>query len=281
MIVSQENWFLIIIAFIWIFGAVLQDLKRREVDNIWNFSLIGVALAYRLAYTGYSSNYWFFINGLIGLFIFILLGNIFYYTRLFAGGDAKLLIGLGPTLVLSSDWIINLKIFATFIFLFLVCGSIYVLIWALFLVIKNFNKFIKEFVKYWKINIKMVYTALALTIIWIIFVLIIKEYLLIIMSFIILLFPILFVFAKAVEESCMIKAMNPKEVTEGDWLYRDILIKGKKIKADWEGVSRRELNLIQDKLKRKVLIKQGIPFTPSFLFALIILLILSYGFYWF
>ena len=44
----NENLFLIILGLVWIIGAVLQDLKRREVDNLWNFSLIFFALAYRL-----------------------------------------------------------------------------------------------------------------------------------------------------------------------------------------------------------------------------------------
>jgi len=54
MILAVENWFLIIIGLIWIVVAVMQDFKRREVDNIWNFSLIGIALAYR---AGISSRF--------------------------------------------------------------------------------------------------------------------------------------------------------------------------------------------------------------------------------
>ena len=144
MIITNENLFLIILAVIWVIGAIFQDLRRREVDNIWNFSLIGFALAYRLSISIFSNNYWFFINGLIGLGIFMLFGNLFYYSRLFAGGDAKLLIALGTILPLST-WIINIKIFSLFILLFLTGGSIYVLIWSLFLVVINFEKFKKEF----------------------------------------------------------------------------------------------------------------------------------------
>ena len=41
MILLSENLFLIVLGFVWIIGAVLQDLRRKEVDNLWNFSLIG------------------------------------------------------------------------------------------------------------------------------------------------------------------------------------------------------------------------------------------------
>ena len=99
--------FLIALAIIWIIGAVLQDLKRREVDNIWNFSLIAIALAYRFGASIFIDNYWFFINGIIGFVIFLILGNIFYYARLFAGGDAKLLMALGAILPLSYEIPLN------------------------------------------------------------------------------------------------------------------------------------------------------------------------------
>ena len=55
MITDTENIFLLVIAFIWIIGAILQDLRRREVDNIWNFSLIGFALDYSCAFSVYNN----------------------------------------------------------------------------------------------------------------------------------------------------------------------------------------------------------------------------------
>ena len=129
-----ENLFLIILGLVWIVGAVLQDLKRREVDNLWNFSLIFFALAYRGFVSVSSGNYWFILNGLIGLGIFFLLANLFYYGRLFAGGDAKLLMALGTILPLSYDWMVNLKIFGAFVLLFFILGAVYALIWSFFLV---------------------------------------------------------------------------------------------------------------------------------------------------
>ena len=230
MIINNENLFLIILAFIWIIGAILQDLRRREVDNIWNFSLIGIALSYRASASVFSNNYWFLVNGIIGLLIFIILGNVFYYSRVFAGGDAKLLIGLGPILPLSYNWFNNFKIFGVFLFLFLICGSLYVLFWALFLVAKNYKKFSLEFNKILVKSRYVVYSTFLLAFLWIIFVIVIKEYVLILLSFMIILFPLVYAFAKACEEACLIKSLKPTDITEGDWLYHDIFISGKKIK---------------------------------------------------
>ncbi len=275
LLINSENMFLIVLGLVWIIGAVLQDLKRREVDNLWNFSLIAFALAYRLSVSVHNGNYWFFINGILGLAIFLFLGNVFYYSRLFAGGDAKLVIALGAILPLSYNWGNNFIIFVLFIILFLVMGSLYSLIWAVVLVFENLSGFKKEIVKQWKS-----YNILFLILLFFAFAGAAIIYfvagitLALIFGIVLILFPILFVFAKAVEESCLKKAVSPEKLGEGEWLYRDIVVGGKKIKASWEGVSSDELKLIRKKYRKKVWIKEGIPFTPSFLLAFACLLIL-------
>jgi len=275
--IFNENLFLILIGLIWIIGAVLQDLKRREVDNLWNFSLIGIALSYRFFVSIFTDNYWFILNGLIGLVIFFVLENIFYYSRLFAGGDAKLLFALGAILPLSFDWIVNLKIFGYFILLFFVAGSIYGLLYSFVLVSRNRENFKKEFLKQWNSYKNLFYISLILVLIWTVLVLYIGNYLFVLIGAVILIFPILFSFAKAVEESCMVKLTSSDKVTVGDWLYKDIVINGKKIKANWNGVSKKELDLIRES-KKKILIKIGIPFTPSFLLGYLLLIFFNWKF---
>jgi len=279
-ILNRENWYLILLALVWITGAVLQDLRRREVDNLWNFSLIPIALAYRLSVSVFNGNYWFILNGLIGLAIFFVLHNLFYYSRLFAGGDAKLLFALGVILPLSYDWILNIEIFGMFILLFLIGGSIYSLIWAICLMIVKWSDFKKEFLNQWKIYHKMFLFALVFVVLWLVFAFIISQTIFILIGLMVLLFPVLFIFAKSIEESCMVKRINPDKITEGDWLYEDIFIGGKKIKSSWEGVSAKELELIRKKCRKKILIKFGIPFTPSFLFGFAGLLFLVWRYGW-
>ena len=84
--------------------------------------------------------------------------------------------------------------------------------------------------------------------------------------------PYVFIYAKAIDETCMIKKINPKELTEGDWLYKDVKIsKNKIIKANWEGLSLKEIKLLK-KSKKQILIRQGIPFVPVFLIAFLVLI---------
>ena len=49
--------------------------------------------------------------------------------------------------------------------------------------------------------------------------------------------PYVYMYANAVDESCMIKKTRTSELTEGDWLYKDVRVKGKVIKGNmgWAG----------------------------------------------
>lgn len=276
MILNSENIFLLIIASVWIIGAILQDLKRREVDNIWNFGLIGIVLSYRAFISVDSMDYWYFVNGVIGLILFLVISNLFYYSRLFAGGDAKLLIALGTVLPLTPDWIVNFKIIGFYILAFLSTGAIYALLWSVMLVTRNINRFNKEFNKEFKRYKLFFIICIIISLLWLILVLIFSEFNLMFISIVIILFPMLYIFARSVEESSLVVALNPDKVTEGDWLYEDIIVNGKKIKSSWEGLSKSDLSLIKNHYNKKVIIKQGIPFTPSFLFGLVLLIYAVY-----
>jgi Flp pilus assembly protein protease CpaA len=266
----EENWFLVAVGLLWIAVAVIQDLRKREVANWWNFSLVAVALAYRACLSAYLWDYWPILWGLIGFAAFFILAYGFYYARVFAGGDAKLLMGVGAVLPFSNALNDNLFIFAYFLVLLLSCGGIYGLLYSFALSYKNRKKFGKEFFSQLDKNKKMVNIFIILAIIIVVGVSIIGEYLFVWFALIVLLFPFLYIYAKSIEESSMIKAKKARELTVGDWLYKPVKVGRKTIKPNWEGLSEQELKLIQ-RYRGKILVKEGIPFTPAFLFALIIL----------
>ncbi len=280
--------FLIFLALIWLVIASMQDIKKREVPNWLSFSLILFALAFRLIYSVINSDAWFFLFGLFGFMIFFLLAYMFYYARVFAGGDAKLLMGIGAVLPLSFSMYYNLILFGTFIFLFLLTGAVYGLVYSFVLVALNRKKFSKEFFKQFKLRKNLVFIFLILALTSLIFVIYSREFLLLLLPFPIFIFPMLFIYAKAVEESCMVKEVNSKDVVIGDWLYEEIVVKfsgkRKKIKPCWEGLSEEEVELLK-KARKKVKIKQGIPFVPCFLVSFLLFLWLWYSnwsfFQWF
>jgi Flp pilus assembly protein protease CpaA len=263
--------FLLILAGIWLVIASYCDIKKREVPNWLNFSLIAFALAYRAFYSAISQDLVFFVYGLAGFMVFFILAYAFYYGRIFAGGDAKLLMGLGAILPFSNNIASNLLVFGLFVFLLLLAGSVYGLLYSFFLVIKNPGKFVKEFNKEFNSGKKLVLIGLIFAILSLIFVFYIREAIFAVLPLIILIFPFLFIYGKAVENSCMIVEMPGNKATVGDWIYEPVKVRGKIIKPYWEGLSEEEVKLLR-KVK-KIKIKQGIPFVPSFLIAFILLLL--------
>ena len=110
-----EVIFLFLIGLLWILFASVQDLRKREVANWISFSLIVFALGFRFFFSLFNERWGFFLQGLIGLVIFFLIGNLLYYSRMFAGGDAKLMIALGPILAFTNNFFVNLEIYLLFL----------------------------------------------------------------------------------------------------------------------------------------------------------------------
>lgn len=273
---TNDNMFLIAIALVWMIVAVIQDFKHREVENWWSFSLIAVALAYRAFVSVQNWNYMYFAWGLVGLVVGFVLCNAFYYGRMFAGGDAKLLMALGVILPFSLNWKYNLIFILTFLVFMMFAGAVYGFVYSLVLTVVNFKGFKHEFMKQFK-KYKML--VLSVSLIGLIFVAafcFMKFYSIAIIFCIFVITPFLLIYSRAIEEVNMKKSVSVNDLTVGDWLAVPLKIRGKTIKPNWEGLSEQELKFIQKNCKKKVLIKYGIPFTPAFLLGFLSMLIFLY-----
>lgn len=261
-----ETVVLIILALVWLIFASIHDVKTTEVPDWLNFSLIIFSIGFRFFYSLFAlGSFNFFFQGLIGLGIFFVLGNLFYYGRMFAGGDAKLMIALGAILPFSFSLIENLKLFGVFLLIFFLIASLFGIITSAYFAITNKIRFKKEFVKIHKKNLKTNYVLKAMALIVMILGLFgqsIFFYLGVLLFF----SPLLLSFAKAVEEACMVKLVDSSKLMEGDWLYESLVVGNKKIVAKWDGLSKKEISLIQ-KHKKSVWVKKGVPFVPVFLIS--------------
>jgi len=74
----------------------------------------------------------------------------------------------------------------------------------------------------------------------------------------------------------MLKRVSPIDIRIGDWLEREITVKDKTIKPNWEGLSVEEVELIKKHHKEKIIIKDGIPFTPAFLIAFLVIVYIQF-----
>ncbi|VVB80080.1 Preflagellin peptidase [uncultured archaeon] len=268
-----EIVFLFVLGLIWIIFATVQDAKTREISNWLNFSLAIFAIGFRFFYSLFSSNWNFLFQGLIGLGIFFVLGNIFYYTRIFAGGDAKLLISLGAILPIFSSFTSNLTSFVFFLILFLFIGAFYGLVYSFFLVGKNFNNFRKNF----SLSIKRNKTVILLFLLFAIIlgVLGFISELFFYLGLLIFIMPYLFIYAKTLERSCLVKSISSNKLQEGDWLLKDVRIGRKIMKTSWEGLTLDQIKVLK-KSNQKIKIKEGIPFAPVFLISFVLFFILFF-----
>jgi len=269
--------FLIALALVWMGFAVVQDLKKREIANWVNFSLIIFAIGFRFFYSLFNgvedgTGFNLFYQGLIGLGIFFILGNLLYYCRMFAGGDAKLLFALGAILPFSENFFVNLKIFALFFILFLFSGAVYGLFVSGALIFSHFKKFKKEFSKQFKKNKNLFILSIFLALFFI--VLGFSDRFMVYFGILIFIIPYFYLSAKAIDEICMIKKISPKNLTEGDWLYKDTRVGNIIIKKRWDGLTKEEIKPLNK--KDYILVRQGIPFSPAFLIAFLVLI-----YFWF
>ena len=259
------------LALIFIIFAVVQDIRTREIFNWISFSLIIFALGFRFFYSLFQNDFNFFIQGIIGFGIFFALGNLFYYSKVFAGGDAKLMISLGTILPYSANFFSNLSLYFNFLLIFLAVGFVYTIFSSAILCVRNFRNFRKEFSKQFRENKKLILFSLFLGIIFLLFGFLQLPFEL--LGVVIFLTPYLYIYTKAVDEACMIKKIKTEKLREGDWLYSDVKIGRKTIKAKWDGLTKKEISELKKRYKQ-VRIREGIFFSPVFLITFLILIIL-------
>lgn len=250
--------FLFFVFLIGIFIATLQDLKRREVDNWLNALLLVVGIVY-LFYS--RSSLWIFNICLVFISTF-LVSNLFYYGRVFAGGDAKLLFAMTP-LFISGTFYSTLLNFGAFLILLMISGSVYGLGYSFFIYFRNKKEVNKDFRK--RFNKKFFLYSFLISISFFIFS--ISNPVFLLLAILILTLPLLFTLSKSLEAVAMVKKVGGKFLTEGDWLVKDVRLGRKVIRANWEGLTKNEIRLLRS--KKEVLIKDGIPFVPAFLIAFV------------
>lgn len=260
--------FLFWLFFVGILVAGLQDLRRREVDNWLNLFLLVsgfIFIFYKAIFEGDASI--IFQSGFALVIMFSVM-NVFYYGRVFAGGDAKLLVAM-TVFFIGVNFNITLVNMGIFLFFLMFSGSIYGLVYSFVLYYKNKEKVNKEIRK----GFDNLWVRYAIIIGVVLFALSYIEWFFLMFSVFFLVFPVLYVFAKGLENVSMVKEISGKELREGDWLVDDIKVKGKTINADWDGLSLEDIELLRK--KKKVKIKEGLPFVPAFFIAFLIYILLK------
>ena len=274
---------LILITLIALVIATITDIKKREVPDFLSYSLLSIAIFSKTLQALIEKSLIPVIYAIIGFAIYFILALIMYYTKQWGGGDSKLLMSLG---IIFSQYPIsllkyfspnlNIPVLLSLLINILLAGSVYGIIYSLILAVKNKNKFNQELKKINKKHLKYFIIAAVLLFIISFFIKALEIKLLtFLISMILILTPYLLILIKTVEKSCMIKKIPVSKLTEGDWLTENIYNKKQKLiySSKSPGITLEQIQQIKKLNIKKVTIKEGIPFVPSFLLAVIITLI--------
>ncbi len=261
----------LIVGFAFLFAASWHDVRTREVPDLLSYGLLVFALAYAVAKALLLSSWNPLLHSLAGFGLFFLLGLVMFYTGQWGGADSKLLMGLGALLGLSFqswDAIIYL-VFALF------AGAIYGIFYTAVLAFthgKLFKKALVTFLRQPRVLIARVIVIIACFLL-LGFAFLLPEYRI---PLIVLLLAVYFLFyvwivVKVVEQSLLIKAYPVSKLTEGDWIHEEV-VKGKRTicgPKDY-GISNAQIATLKRLKVKRVMVKEGIPFVPSFLLGLIL-----------
>ncbi len=257
-----------------LFGSV-TDIRKREVPDWMNYSLIAAGIGIRLINGLVGNDPSYFTSGLIGLAIMFAIGNIMYYTRQWGGGDAKLLIALGAIFAtrpyfIETNYPFLLILFINIIFF----GAIYGVLYGLFLAMKNRKEFLSECKKLVKTPAvrALKLFILAFVVMFILSIIFFENRMIPIFIGIAALFFIVMTYSwilmKSVENACMYKTITVDKLTPGDWIV-DPSIK-KKYGIPALGIEKKQVEAIRNSGIKNIEIKEGIPFVPSFLIGFLI-----------
>ncbi len=267
------------IAFISLLIGSYTDIKTREVPDWVNYGLIGIGLSLSLLFSAVYWNITFFINSLAGLAVFFVVAYLMFYSGQWGGGDSKMLMGLGA--LIGLDLGLRNMFLVSFFVNILLAGAAYGILFSLFLAIKHRKKFAKEYKKISKNKLitKLKRYLIAMLLVILVAVFFVRDYpmRLFILSFFMIITSTFYfwIFVKVVEKACMHKFVKPSELTEGDWIAKNVKVSGKYIAGPKDlGIEKKQIRklvqLYKQKKVRKILIKEGIPFVPSFLIAFVL-----------
>ena len=224
------------------------------------FSAIGLQVIFASA-LGWMN----LIPSLLGGVVFTAIGLLLYYTHLWGGADAKLLMGLGVVLGVAYPLTVeSLKPFY-FLGLLLVVGAVYGGVWITVLGIRNWRKLQVVHSRTLRmvllgVSAVLVVLSLFFPLFWVVAFLPIVTYYLI-------------VYIKAVEESCFVTEVEIGSLTGGEWMVEEVHVKGRKV-MEAKTLSLDDLKTLRKHKIEKIVIKEGIPFVPIFLLSYVVYIFL-------
>ncbi len=226
--------------------ASINDIKHRFVHDYTTYSFGALFLVLRLLLNDYG-----FISYAVPTLI---ISYALYKLGAWGGGDLKLLTALAIGIpYLSTDS--GLPFFANFLTNTLIMGMIFGIAWSLMLIIKNLREVSKKITKIDLVIIIISFTAGL--------ILLTQAVLLKLIAVILFFLPLTYL-TKKVELVIQVIDKRVTDLEEGDWILNNIKIGRKLVTKKPTGLSKEDIKILQLSKLRKIKVRDGIPFVPSF-----------------
>ncbi len=249
--------------------ASYTDLRTKEVPDWLSYGFIIAALGIRGIYS-FQDGWQIFVSGLLGFAAFYLLALLFYYTHQWGGGDSKLLMGMGGALGIAYPFSEASLIPLWFLVLLLFSGALYGVAWLVVLAVRRRHCLLPE-LRSLLGNHKMIHLSIGFGSMLFLGAGVLVHYLLLVVTLLVMLYYLL-LFLVAIQSCCFVSERDIQALTEGDWLAEDVIIHGKKV-VKKKTLTQHDIKKLHNHKISSVLIKEGIPFVPSFLIAYVFLLL--------
>jgi len=274
------QWISTLIALIALGIASYTDLKTREVPDWLSYGLVAVGIAANGLFSIIFQNASFILNSLLGLLIFFGIAAAMFYTGQWGGGDSKILMGIGALMGWNASFS-EMPFLFTFLLNVLIVGAVYGMAWSIVLALRNLKKVKKEarilckekaFALAFRISISAAIVSLIVAVMT-------KDILFriywLFLGFMAVAMMYTWLFVKTVEKAAMLKFVAPDKLTEGDWIAEDVMVNGERICGPKDlGIEKKQIAklmaLYRKKKIKQILIKEGIPFVPSFFIAFLV-----------
>lgn len=258
-------------------AASVQDFLTREVADIVSYGLLLFAIAYGVSVAVLAGSWTPFLRMLFGLAAMSAIGAGLFYAGHWGGADAKLLAGLGALFGLgygSYDLLLFLAVT-------LLLGAVYGLLYAIALAVVHRKRFVAEFrrrIREPRIHRLRIAVIAACFLLLTALIFVPAAARLTLAFLIVLIYGIfyLWLFIRVVETSILTKEYPVGKLTEGDWIVKDVVVKGKRVCGPKDlGINDEQIATLKRLKVKSVTVKEGIPFVPSFLFGFIAVCVLE------
>ncbi len=257
--------------------GTITDLQNRWAPDYISYFGVLFGLSGHAILGLQQNSYWPFLLSLIGAGVFMGFGWLMSAFGAWGGGDAKMLVALGALMPYyqpiisnyhSAPWPFPVTLWLNI----LILGAVLGVVGTILIFARNFKIILPEIKNQFSKNKWLLRLSAGLIILSPAGLLANKYIALSVLLAGAL--GILFLALKSVETTCMHKDTKPEKLVEGDWLINEVKIGSVHIQPTKAGLETEDIKKIKELAAQgkitTVRVKEGLPYLPAFLAALLV-----------